>query len=778
MNMFTKVLRLRRSQKLPVSFSVAGESRKVIRHRAARCLFEALEPRLMLSAAATFSGGMASLPISRQAALTSTAAATANAQTGYQLTVLASVSGSAGYFRGVNGTIADTSLTMESNGTLVGNNASAVFALAPGGQQTPLAFIDDTGDGPNALYLAGNGYFYGTTTNGGNYGSGTLFRITSSGAYTTLENFDPAAGTANAPVGGVVMDSSGNIYGAVNNVGYANQPGIFKYASNGTLTSDFSTIPGLPDGGLIIDGSGNLYGVTGSSEAGGVVVQNGGVYKVASNGAISTLFTFNGTDGSNPMGSLLRDSSGNLYGVTEYGGSSGYGTVFKLSSNGTLTTLVNFNGTNGTNPQAGLAMDSAGNLYGVTSSGGAYGDGTVYEISSGGTFSVLYNFSQFSAVFNPLGTPYISSNGNIYADASGGGTNVSGGIFELVPPAAVRPTITGVSMQPISGTNNWQMFISGNNFGSQSPYYGDSPYLSIVDPGVVAAANTGDAVVANVTSWTNTQIVISGLSGAYGSNGWVISPGNTVLFGVSNPQSGLAAATFSTTAPGTPAPVISGVFMQPTYPGSDNWQIFISGNNFGTQSAFYGDSPDISIVDPGVLAAGHTGDGASTNVTSWSNTQIVISGLSGAYGSNGWVISSGQSVLMDVVNPQTGRQSAVFSTTAPVVPVITAVSAQQISGTNNWQIFISGNNFGTQAAFWGDSPDLVIVDPGVVAAGHTGDAAYANVTSWSNTQIVISGLAGAYGTNGWVIAPGNNVLFQVANAQDGVSSAVFSKTFT
>ncbi len=112
-----------------------------------------------------------------------------------------------------------------------------------------------------------------------------------------------------------------------------------------------------------------------------------------------------------------------------------------------------------------------------------------------------------------------------------------------------------------------------------------------------------------------------------------------------------------------------------------------------------------------------------------------------------------------------------------MVPVITAVSAQPISGTNNWQIFISGNNFGTQAAFWGDSPDLVIVDPGVVAAGHTGDAAYANVTSWSNTQIVISGLAGAYGSNGWVIAPGNNVLFEITNPQSGVSSGVFGETF-
>ena len=99
---------------------------------------------------------------------------------------------------------------------------------------------------------------------------------------------------------------------------------------------------------------------------------------------VSTLVTFNNTNGAVPLGGLIADASGNLYGTTVSGGANGDGTVFEVAA-GThaLSTLVTFNGTNGANPYAGLLADASGNLYGTTDGGGASGDGTVFEVTAG-----------------------------------------------------------------------------------------------------------------------------------------------------------------------------------------------------------------------------------------------------------------------------------------------------------------------------------------------------------------------------------------------------------
>ena len=239
-------------------------------------------------------------------------------------------------------------------------------------------------------------------------------------------------------------------------------------------------------------------------------------------------------------------------------------------------------------------------------------------------------------------------------------TNISA-VTNLTTPGT--PEVTGAFMQPISGGNNWQVFLSGHGLGNQAAYLGNSADLSVLDPGILQAGYSNDAVTANVGLWNNDQIVINGFNGAYGQNGWTISAGNSLSFNISNPQDSLAASTFNYTVPGTNAtPSIAGVFAQPIS-GTNNCQVFISGSNFGTQAAFNGDSSDLVVVDPGVVAAGHKGDAVTANVTSWDNSQIVISGFSGAYGSNGWVLGSGNTVLFEVTNPQSGITSAVFSAT-------------------------------------------------------------------------------------------------------------------
>ncbi len=156
-----------------------------------------------------------------------------------------------------------------------------------------------------------------------------------------------------------------------------------------------------PNAAVIFDASGNLYGTTeeGGSTGSGVVFKltpnSGGTWSE------SVLYSFAGeTDGYLPAGSLIFDSAGNLYGTTYGGGSEGGGTVFKLSptTSGpwTKTILLNFTGPNGSAPQANLIFDAAGNLYGTTENGGSLEGGTVFQLvpGTGGTWTqnILFNF--------------------------------------------------------------------------------------------------------------------------------------------------------------------------------------------------------------------------------------------------------------------------------------------------------------------------------------------------------------------------------------------------
>src|SRR5258708_2083292 len=141
-----------------------------------------------------------------------------------------------------------------------------------------------------------------------------------------------------------------------------------------------------PVGRLIRDGDGNLYGITGSNAGLGF----GTVFKLDSAGTLTTLHTFAGppTDGSFPrLQGLVRDGAGNLYGTTEEGGTVGQGTVFKLAADGTETVLHNFfdeGSTDGVQPIGGLVLDSSGPLYGETFSGGTFGAGTGFRLTTTG----------------------------------------------------------------------------------------------------------------------------------------------------------------------------------------------------------------------------------------------------------------------------------------------------------------------------------------------------------------------------------------------------------
>ena len=233
------------------------------------------------------------------------------------------------------------------------------------------------------LVLATNGDFYGTTQQGGTNGQGNVYKITAGGTETSLYSFcttDCSDGAS--PFGSLLQVGVGAIYGATTST-------IFKITLGGTLTTLYNFCPtstscnksGAPyPSGLVLGQDGNFYGVTNAGGTNNV----GTVFKLTPSGTLTTLHNFGSSDGANPIGPLVQGKGGYLYGVTFAGGSGtssecpdigSCGTIFKISPSGAFTTLHNFNGTDGANPYAGLVLATDGKFYGTTGFGGNLGGG-------------------------------------------------------------------------------------------------------------------------------------------------------------------------------------------------------------------------------------------------------------------------------------------------------------------------------------------------------------------------------------------------------------------
>jgi uncharacterized repeat protein (TIGR03803 family) len=342
-------------------------------------------------------------------------------------------------------------------------------------------FHGTDGWSPNTVVLGPDGALYGTTASGGTHGGviygGVVFELThgADGQWheTVLHNFDGSDGEG--PVGPLVFDKAGNLYGATVYGGPNGCSGLgcgvaFELERGRAGKWTFKILhlffqqqgDGLqPFAGMIFDSKGDLFGTT---HGGGNFACTGGcgvVYELSPDGkgdwTETVLYSFSGKDGEGPSAPLVFNPSGDLFGEAEYGGAHGGGTVFRLSLTGNrwseeVLHSFSLDTGDGYEPADGLVFDPSGTLYGTTPFGGmkgAQGWGTAFKLtpSKRGKWEerILHRFdrAKFGGGYVSSG-PVINQNGALYGAADWGGKYkcpLGGGlgcgvVFKLAPQSS------------------------------------------------------------------------------------------------------------------------------------------------------------------------------------------------------------------------------------------------------------------------------------------------------------------------------------------------------
>jgi uncharacterized repeat protein (TIGR03803 family) len=282
------------------------------------------------------------------------------------------------------------------------------------------------------LVLASDGNYYGTTEYGGNYDSGTVFRMTPSGTVTQLATFNGTNGQY--PEATLALGTDGNFYGTTNRGGTLGDGVVFRITPAGILTvlHSFSGSDGqYPMSALIIGRNGSFYGTT----TGGGAFGYGTVFSLTLAGSLSVVYDYQNSavEGYNPNG-LVLGNDGNFYGTTAYGGSGSYGTVYRVTPTGVLTLLYSFTGiSDGGIPYSRLTLGKDGNFYGTTTGVQAGNFGTIFKITTSGALTTLYSFTGGSDGSFPAAPLLQGSDGNFYGISSNGGTGQAGTIFRVTP---------------------------------------------------------------------------------------------------------------------------------------------------------------------------------------------------------------------------------------------------------------------------------------------------------------------------------------------------------
>jgi len=346
-------------------------------------------------------------------------------------------------------------------GTTVGGGSytnGTVFRLnlGPPASVTVIAAFTGTngtfpGKSPEAGLVQGtNGIFYGTTYAGGTSNLGTVFSITTNGSTNSLFSFKGTNGSH--PLAPLVQGSDGNFYGTTSAGGTNGSTNgtVFKISTNGTLTllTNFTGTNGAlagatPSAGLV-QASNDVF-FYGTALNGGTN-RRGTVFKISASGTPSNLVSFT-SPATNPVGGLIQASDGNFYGATASPNYAFPGSVFRMTSNGVRTDIFSFSNTTASKPNPGLMQGADGNLYGTTQKGGTNGYGTVFQMTTNGAIIGLGAFNNTNGAY-PLTSLIQAADGNFYGTTTKDTTNGNGGsIYRLIFP----PSFVTV---PLSQTNN------------------------------------------------------------------------------------------------------------------------------------------------------------------------------------------------------------------------------------------------------------------------------------------------------------------------------------
>ena len=334
-------------------------------------------------------------------------------------------------------------------GTASAYSYGTLFRVTPAGAFTQLMGLTNSmGYTPAKTFALGaDSAIYGTMSSGGLNGSGTAFRLTTSGNYTVLASFSGYNPGAN-PLGGLTFggDATTNFYGTCQGGGGNAEGAIFRLAvnpnayTNSTLTQLASFNSALngsqPNAGTTVGLDGKLYGVTYYGVGGAW----GCFYSTPPDGGtITVLGLFNNGGGLLPKAAPVQGPDGNFYGTTFSGGPGDSGTIYRITTNGTFTQLATLGGTNGMNPIAPLCVGVDGALYGTTYSGGTGGAGTVFRVTTNGDFRTLLYFLNNNSGGYPAGGMALGPDGLLYGTTTSGGTNNGAGlgtVFRLSPSGA------------------------------------------------------------------------------------------------------------------------------------------------------------------------------------------------------------------------------------------------------------------------------------------------------------------------------------------------------
>jgi uncharacterized repeat protein (TIGR03803 family) len=324
------------------------------------------------------------------------------------------------------------------------------------------------GGGGGGGYGGGGGGGSGGGGGGGSYVASSAVAVTKTAAAnpgaghvtiqaipttTVLVNFDD--GNGQGPVGALLLDGKGDLFGATINGGGPNEQGLI-YELSPTRSGYQESIVynfnggdaegGAPAGNLIADSKGDTFG-TASGGAGGA----GLVFELTPGGqggyTEHVLHEFSGPDGDSPNGGVTADAKGDLFGVAASGGAGGDGVVYELTPDGqggyAEQTVHDFTGTgeDGIRPEAGVTVDANGNLFGTTASGGADGEGTVFELTPQGaggyTEHVIHAFTGAGDDGAYPGDELaFGPDGELFGATSFGGSADVGTVFELTPDQA------------------------------------------------------------------------------------------------------------------------------------------------------------------------------------------------------------------------------------------------------------------------------------------------------------------------------------------------------